>query len=260
MRGATSILVSAFLAGCGASTSRDAGVSDARVDVPRDDGFPSVCGMTSGSCNWVNNTGCDGGAGCYRAVVGAEVRQLCASAGNARWGATCTSANNCAPGYACLGDPGRCTLLCCGRDHARCEDPAQGGRAGALCVGAVIGTDARYCIETRVCDPVATSGNGCPSELPRCDIIAASGATACVAVNRAPGGDGAPCCRSEACGPGFACIRDITQSCRDASPDGLCRRLCSTAAGAPATCPTGQSCSLLFDGLPASVGACSPPR
>lgn len=260
MRCARFTLMSVLALGCGTSSSRDAGVTDARANVPGDDGYPSVCGMTQGDCNWVANTGCDAGAGCYRAVVDGGVRQLCAAVGSRGWGVACTRANECAPGLGCLGEPGRCTPLCCGGDHARCEDPTRGGRPGGLCVGAVVGTDARYCLETGPCSPVALSGNGCPSDRPRCDVVAASGATACGAVVRSPGGDGTPCCRSESCGPGFACIRDITLRCDEASPAGLCRRLCATGADAAATCPAGQSCSLRFDGLPDTLGACAPTR
>jgi hypothetical protein len=112
-RALSAILVLAL--GCGASASPDAGVSDAgRADVPRDDGYPSVCGATLGACNWVTNEGCGAGLGCYRATVDGGVRQLCAAVGGGAWGARCTSANDCAQGFACLGEPGRCTLLCCG--------------------------------------------------------------------------------------------------------------------------------------------------
>lgn len=254
-------IVSALALGCSSSSSNDAGApADVAVgDVPRDDGFPSNCGATLGSCNWVTNEGCDGGLGCYRALVDGGVRQLCAAVGNGGWGAACASANNCRPGFACLGDPGRCTMLCCGADHARCGDDAQGGRAGALCVGAVLGSDARYCIETGACDPIATADNGCPNDRPRCDVVASNGATACSPLRGMGGGEGAPCCRGESCLAGYACIRPRGAGvCSDAAPDGLCRRFCNPSSDAGAQCPSGQACSLRFDGLPATIGACAP--
>ena len=258
MRDTLRVLTVAMALGCGASSTRDGGVDAARD--PRDSGYPSVCGMTLGTCNWVSNQGCDGGLGCYRASVDGGVRQLCATPGGGGWGAMCTRANDCQPGFACLGEPGRCTLLCCGADHGRCGDVARGGREGALCVGAVLGTDSRYCIETEVCDPLATAGNGCPSDRPRCDVVSSSGTTACGTVRGTPGGDGAACCRSESCAPGFACIRDLSTTCADSAPNGVCRRFCAPSTDAGSTCPAGQGCTLRFEDLPATLGACAPPR
>lgn len=252
-------LLASLILGCSSGSSSDAGVTDAgATDVPRDDGFPSRCGATLGTCNWVTNEGCDAGTGCYRASVDGGVRQLCAPVGSRGWGAACANANECLPGFACLGEPGRCAMLCCGADHARCGDVAQGGRANALCVGAVLGTDARYCIETGACDPLATTDNGCPTDRPRCDVVASNGATACSALRGAGGGEGAACCRSESCLPGYACIHRGTDVCRDAAPDGVCRRFCNPSSDAGVACPAGQRCGLRFDGLPATIGACTP--
>lgn len=252
-------LLVASLAGCASAVPADAGVADAaRADVPRDDGYPSVCGMTLGACNWVTNEGCSGANGCYRANVDGGVRQLCAAAGNGGWGAPCTTANACRQGFVCLGEPGRCTMLCCGADHARCGDPGAGGRVGALCVGAVLGTDTRYCLAVEPCDPLATGANGCPNDRPRCDVIAATGATACLPVRENAGGEDAPCCRSESCQPGYACIREVTRACSEATPTGACRRFCDPTRDGGAVCPSGQGCGTRFEGLPPNIGACAP--
>ena len=235
---------------------------------PADGGPTSTCGATLGACNIVTNTGCTAGNGCY-AARGADggVAATCATAGPHGWGDTCSSANDCREGFACLGTPGTCVKLCCGSDNASCRDESRGGRAGSLCAGGITGTDVNTCTDVTTCDVYATTGNGCPTDRPRCEFIAADGTTNCYASQ--PGmtisAEGGPCCVDNRCQPGFVCVPvDLTMAstaCSDTAPNRVCRRACDmrrVGADAGSLCPTGQSCSLGFNGAPAGYGACVP--
>ena len=247
----------------GAATDRGAPTDRGTVDA----GAPAACGAGLGACNIATNAGCTTGNGCY-AVRGADggVASQCAMAGAHGWGDTCASANDCREGFACLGSPGSCMKLCCGSDNASCRDETRGGHAGALCAGGITGTDVRTCMDATNCDVYATTNNGCPADRPRCEFIAADGTTNCFAAQAGSptSAEGGPCCVNNRCQPGFVCVpRDLsmaTAACIEASPNRLCRRACdmNRSPDAGTQCPSGQACTVGFNGAPTGYGACAP--
>lgn len=236
--------------------------------VAPDSGFTANCGSTLGPCNVVTNAGCTAGDGCYAGrIADGGVGATCAPAGSHGWGESCTTANGCREGFACLGTPGVCVKLCCLNDNASCRDEARGGRPGAVCAGAVTGSDVRTCMEIQSCDVYATSANRCPAERPRCEIIASDGTTNCFAQDTAgaPGGDGVACCTNNRCQPGLVCVPvDRTMgnvACMASAPNRVCRRVCNPTLGgadAGAQCPAGQACVINFTDTPQTYGACAP--
>lgn len=250
--------------GCssGGPSGADGGTGD-RPATDRGDPGPWFCGAL-GACNLVTGAPCAAGTGCYVGRAGdGGIGAACSEAGRGAWGESCSTANGCREGFACLGSPGACVKLCCGGDNASCRDESRGGRPGAICAGGVTGTDVRTCTEAVSCDLYATTGNRCPVERPRCDVISADGASNCFAheAGAAPAGDGAPCCTNGRCQPGFVCVPTDpsmgTAACVAATPNRVCRRVCNTAS---AQCPAGQSCQLRFVAAPDTYGACAPMR
>jgi hypothetical protein len=260
-----------------AAAAVDLGVADAGARTDQgvapdrgapDVGAPAACGGTLGACNVVFNTGCAVGAGCYagRSADGG-VGASCAPAGSRGWGEACTTANGCREGFACLGTPGTCVKLCCENDNASCRDEGRGGRPGAICAGSVNGSDIRTCMGISSCDLLATTGNSCPADRPRCDIIASDGTTNCFPreAGATAGGDGVACCTNSRCEPGFICVpRDPAMgmaACVPASPNRVCRRTCDPSmagADAGAQCPASQACTISFTDAPSTYGACAP--
>ncbi|MBL8603526.1 MAG: hypothetical protein JNK72_16500 [Myxococcales bacterium] len=232
---------------------------------PADSGQSTAsCGML-GRCNYVTNSGCAAGEGCYaaREMANGPITGLCVTPGTRGWGERCTSVNDCREGFACLGDPGECTKLCCGTDNTSCRDESRGGRPGAVCAGTITGLDARYCISVVSCDPYATANNRCAPSTPRCDPIAADGTTNCFAQQSGvtPGTDGTPCCVNTRCAPGFACVGTDPAACNTAAPNRVCRRVCNPdteGTDAGTACPANQRCSLRFRDLPSTFAACQP--
>jgi hypothetical protein len=273
-----SALAALLALGCSSSTPdpgdgglTDRGTSDRGSVADRgapDSGSPPGCGASLGPCNVVTNANCAVGEGCYagRSPDGG-VGATCAPSGGRGWGEACTTANGCREGFACLGTPGVCVKLCCGTDNASCRDEARGGRPGAVCAGAVTGSDVRTCMEITSCDVYAASNNRCPAERPRCEIIASDGTTNCFPqeASATPAGDGAPCCTNNRCQPGMVCVpNDRTMgaaACVAATPNRSCRRACNPSlngADAGSQCPSGQACSLTFTDTPPTYGACAP--
>lgn len=273
LRPAAALVVLLAFAGCsgGTTVGSDAGVdAPAVVDLGGTDrgvsesGVPLRCGASVGACNLVTSEGCPSGSGCYAGrTADGGVGATCAAAGGGGWGASCDAANGCRVGFACLGTPGVCTKLCCDVDHASCRDTAAGGRAGAVCSGSVAGTDARTCADAADCDLYATSGNRCPAERPRCDLIARDGTAACTMQDpaSAPGMEGAGCCTNNRCQPGLVCVPSGTSTgaCSAAAPNRVCRRACNPQL-TTMQCPSGQSCTVRFNEAPATYGACAPTR
>lgn len=279
------VVAGALSLGCSSSSpepmvdagSTDLGSTDTGTVTDRgtvtDQGSPDTssaanCGGTLGACNVVTNANCAAGEGCYAGRnADGGVGASCASAGSRGWGEACSSSNGCREGFACLGTPGSCVKLCCQNDNASCRDSTRGGRPGAVCAGTVTGSDIRTCMEISSCDVYAASGNRCPVDRPRCDIIASDGTTNCFPqeAGAAPGAEGTVCCTNNRCQPGLVCVpRDTTMggvACVAAMPNRVCRRACNptlTGADAGAVCPDGQACSLRFNDTPETYGACAP--
>ncbi len=240
----------------------DAGTAvDAGGDARRDGSLG--CG-NYGVCNLVTNVGCDPAMGCYASVRGTTLTSACSVAGRRGWGEACAGTNGCREGFACIGSPAMCLKLCCGTDNTSCRDEARGGRPGAVCAGNITNTDMRYCIEVASCDPAAVTNNRCPTDRPRCDLVAIDGTTNCSAINTmSPGRDGSPCCFNNLCGVGLVCVPmtpGMAAACVPATPNRVCRRVCNpllTGADAGAQCPMGQQCAIRFNDTPDTYGACT---
>lgn len=135
---------------------------------------------------------CPADHGCYPGAAGAT----CLPVGAGACGGPCQYANDCPPGTACVGAPGRCRALCV-------VDEACGGGARCRPLG---GRDS-----VGFCPPV------CHVTLQDCDA-----GWACVLVGTreecapAPadgGGEGAPCAAPDACAPGLVCQDPAAPQC-----------------------------------------------
>ncbi len=231
--------------------------------VPTDGG--ATCGGSLGPCNPVTNTGCAAGMGCYVVAssasdAGTTLQAMCLAAGTHGAGAACMSTNDCLEGFGCLGSPGVCTKLCCGNDNTSCRDETHGGQLGALCAGTVTGTDFKFCIASMTCNPYLTTGNGCPTAMPLCTVIAVDGTTNCNPQNASAGGAGHGCCGLSDCLPGYLCIGSASATCNPAMPNATCRRVCDPTAVGDAgagQCPAGLTCGMV-NNSPSNYGVCVP--
>lgn len=264
------VLLATTACGSTSTPSGDAGVDAADVATPRDTSTGprdtglggSACGDMAGSCNPISLVGCATGEGCYvNSTLTGGFRASCAAGGRSGWGATCARSSDCREGFACLFDGsgvGTCTMLCCGSDHSTCRDVSRGGRAGALCAAGVTNSQLRTCLEVMSCDPYAATGNRCPTERPRCDIVGDDGSTSCAAYEPmgTPVAEGQPCCTPNHCLAGLACIRTGSTACVATAPNGACRRVCDPTARPP-VCGAGTHCAGLRDAA-ATFGVCLP--
>lgn len=196
-----------------------------------------VSGCVESPCRLVSpQCGCPSGQGCY---LDGSLARVCATAGAAAEGATCTGITSCAPGLLCTDisattTPTNVCLRFCATDS---DCPG----AGSLCVidlrdgsgGTVSG--ARLC--TRSCDPVAQTGcvSGAACSIGQEPSGAMRLLTHCFAPTGS-GSQGASCVDDGDCRAGFACI----------DPDGggflrsECMHWCNVATGAG--CSGGTVC------------------
>lgn len=256
----------------------DAGVHDTgtnmdvqHADVPPTDtgtdGGSATCGTGLGPCNPVTQTGCGTGMACIFGGDGdGGVTSICTSPGAGAPGATCNSADGCLQGFACLGNPGHCTKICCGPgDNETCRTGV-GGVHGATCAIQIQDVNFYGCQATTTCDWFAQD---CANATDNCQPIDSTGTTTCVAGGT--GTDGASCGGGTGavdCARGFICI----SAGPDAGSGGVCRAICDPSdttgdagttpdGGVSRLCPTGRHCGGLnfADGhsLP-NFGVCVP--
>lgn len=229
-------------------------------DVPRDGA--ATCGMFGRACNLLTNAGCAPGQGCYFDFGGVPAQNVCRAAGSRGWGETCNGLYECREGFACLGNPAVCTMLCCNNDSAPCRDEARGGRPGARCAGNITNLPGmQFCLADTSCNPFAVSNNGCPAAMPRCTPIG-DGAT-CGPQTTPTVPEGGACCTASVCAPGHVCLLGAAgTTCDPMRPTGRCRRVCDGRQANPSSvCPMGQQCLVMFNGaqVPSYFRACSPP-
>lgn len=171
----------------------------------------------------------------------------CAPAGTVVESQFCASDDECAPGLACVGEPGlgRCLRFCC--KTWKEPEPSPTGDAGAA---------THYCspqpLAARPSDrvPVWVKLDNCTlldDELQcakgtTCTVVTNDGRTTCV-----PAGSGRDdaLCDEEPCDRGYVCLGTVERRCRK-----LCRE--AEAAG----CPAGGYCQRVPT-IPAGYGICA---
>jgi len=220
----------------------DGGGTDTGTTLP--DGGGTDTGMSmggmcpSGTCDLISNAGCDSamGEGCYWG--GREMGVVCAPAGAAAVGASCTNVNDCQEGTTC--DDNVCRKICCGGSDANC-DP------GDLCVNFAdemgsIGFGA--CRTPSGCDALAQTGCAAGEA---CYPVGGDGTTDCARPSMGAGTtQGASCMFLNGCVAGFFC--------QGPEGGGQCSRLCDPMA-MPDPCGEGLVCGRLGS---TSLGGCIP--
>ncbi len=167
---------------------------------------------------------------------GGDIVSSCAPAGSATDSAYCASDDDCQPGLACVGDPGRCLPYCC--DATAGNDPCGKTRYCAQLALAARPTDrVPVCAPLDNC-PLLADQDHCPTGS-ACTVVRNDGATTCVPIGT--GRDLQPC----PCDAGYVCL----------GPDGsrLCRKLCRI--GDTTACASG-TCEALST-IPTGFGICT---
>ncbi len=167
---------------------------------------------------------------------GGSVIASCAPAGTAADSAYCTSDDDCEPGLACVGDPGRCLPYCCGATAG--ADPCGKARyCAALAVAARPNDRVPVCAPLDNC-PLLQDQDHCPTGS-SCTVVRNDGATTCVPIGSGQDFQACPCDR------GYVCL----------GPDGnrLCRKLCKV--GDHTACGAG-TCEALST-IPSGFGICT---
>jgi len=135
---------------------------------------------------------CPADHGCYPGTAGAT----CLPAGAGRCAGPCQYANDCPPGTACVGEPGRCRALCV---------------VGEPCAG-----DTR-CRPLGGRDQVGFCPPGCHVLLQDCDAgwacVLMGTRQECAPAPPDGGTEGAPCAAPDACEPGLVCQDPAAPRC-----------------------------------------------
>lgn len=213
----------------GTSVDADQVMPDANI-VGGPDAFSEMC--MQDPCDLFPQCGCNAQAGevCDLdfTMLSAEGITTCRSVTvPGTESSTCTVSTGCAGGYVCVG--GRCRRYC----DTDADCPGEGG----ICLVQLTVGDPPVDIGgaitcTTMCDPIATTNNGCPATW-ACHVYnyMGSGITDCAADGG--GGDGTTCTTSSDCSPGLDCItigQDMTCEPTCVCPNGDC---------AQGTCPVG---------------------
>ncbi|RZO58222.1 MAG: hypothetical protein EVA89_19740 [Sandaracinaceae bacterium] len=195
-------------------------------------GCTATCSETP--CRLVaTQCGCPSGQGCY--LNGGT--RLCATAGSAGEGASCSGVSSCTPGLICINISSGATAV--NQCNRFCDSDADCVGGGSLCTytlndgmgGTVPGV--RVC--SKACDPVARTG--CRSGA-ACHIFRESmGAMRAFLDCAAPvgfGTQGASCTDNGDCASGYAC----------AGTPGTCLRYCDSAGtiGTAGGCRSSEAC------------------
>jgi hypothetical protein len=206
----------------------------------------SLC--PEGICNYQTGEGCTAEApGCIVQLDAMlqPVPACTATVGTGESGDACTAQDECAPGYLCA--EGQCRKLCCGGDWSAC--PSEGEHCfKRLSVkgadGAVVDTGAMLCYPVGTCD-LLDPVDSCLADGEACQIVDASGASACLPPGAGEQGDPCPC------KGGYLCA--------DLGDEQVCRKLCKAVeGGGDPYCADGEACIHYNSKHPADVGECVP--
>jgi hypothetical protein len=201
-------------------------------------GSPDANSCTPGqaNCSLANQTGCCSTEACdldFSDLVGTQCRPV-QTAGDE--GDTCSSANRCAAGFVCIGNPATCTQYCdansdCGQPRGQCVIQVTNG--GAPIPGATL------CSSN--CDPVAATNPLCPTGW-TCDLFVAEfpyvdgmNPNVDIVDCRPSGGvgEGGSCATAD-CASGLTCVNYGTSQ--------LCREVCRPSVPTDCTNTLTHSC------------------
>jgi hypothetical protein len=211
----------------------DAGFGQDDDDTGDDDDTDLTC--SADPCSVLDQCGCEAGQACdLDPAAFSEARGICRTATpDGKETTRCSSDQECAVGYSCMGD--QCRMLCdddadCGAN--RCEVRISYTVQSTGLPAYVPGVDA--CTKTCRLDKLGAAG-GCPESLDiGCRGYAAAGErwTDCGEVT-AGAGNGAACTSGDECARGYAC-----------TGSNVCRQSCAISVGgvaAPNSCPSGTA-------------------
>jgi hypothetical protein len=201
----------------------------------------------AGTCNYQTGAGCSGAtSACLPAVSGNTAVPACSPAGTVAAGAACVNLEDCVAGHVCAG--GACRKLCCGGDWTGCDSATEHCIEGLSYAGAgsAIETGAMLCYPIDTCD--ALDPTSCTTAGTTCQIVDATGATACFTDGAGQAGQACPC------HGGFTCVLP------DHATSPVCVRLCKAVAGGGSPyCASDEGICTHFARDPAGVGECQPP-
>ncbi len=179
----------------------------------------------------------DGASFACRVVPGSQATPGvgCEAAGEGGDGATCRTGTDCAAGFDCVGDPGRCRRYCC---SGACD--SSGGKS--FCD---ITPQAGTLLPIPVCTPV----RGCELLKDSCGMgescaVVGDGVTSCTKIGTAQAGQS---CDEEHCAENLSCLGNVGSR--------KCYKLCALAA--PASCGAGLTCKAFGLVKDPTVGICA---
>jgi hypothetical protein len=170
----------------------------------------------------------------------------CVNTGTGEIGAPCVSAENCAPGLACVGEgsTGQCRPYCCGDPElcpkdTYCAEGTQKNDPNASLTGDALVIP--VCIKADKCkldEPSPCTGSSCVcKDGTVCAVVREDATTSCVVPGDGQAGDPCPCAGGHVC----------SQSTK------TCLKICSTSAGVN-ECGSGKCQSVGY--LPTGFGVC----
>lgn len=181
--------------------------------------------------------------GCFVQVGPTGPVAACALSGSGNSGAPCVSAQDCAAGFACVGDgsAAQCRRYCCAQDPKQQECDS-----GSYCAERTLRDETG---PTALKVPVCVQADNCELDEPypcpsnkkctckdgmACAVVQSDGTTSCIVPGSGLAGDACPCA------PGHVCAKATN----------ACLKLCKTQAGT-SECGSGkcQGASYLPDGF-----------
>jgi hypothetical protein len=253
----------AFAVGCGdddRSGGRDTGPIPIDSGPPRDtgpaidsgpgrDAGPPTGMCPSGMCDYVAQTGCMAGEGCYIGMAGPQ----CAPSGMGGDGSACMNINDCQSGFTCvveaMGMPGECHKMCCAIGSVR--DCPMGQSCSTRFVddmGTFLGVG--FCSSPDSCDVLMQTGCAMGEACYVTDLD--DGSVRCLTPTATAGAEGAMCEGDQDCQAGNTCLS------LDMGMTFTCLKYCNAMMGATSGCAEGQMCNRLSMGVP-NIGVCITP-
>ncbi len=182
---------------------------------------------------------------CHMSIVsGSQTEASCQAAGTGNDGAECTTSDDCAPAFECVGT-GTCRHYCC--DDGKCTEMSNSSNYNKYFCDVAsekVGiAKVPVCEVIQPCEPLAPNACG-PSKA--CTLVEIDNATKVVATCDETGpGVLNDSCEIDHCAAGFACIGTIGER--------TCQELCDTTH----PCPQYLSCNMKSQALSTfNVGLC----
>jgi hypothetical protein len=152
---------------------------------------------------------------------------------------------DCVPGAVCA--LGFCRKLCCNGDWTGCTQGEHCFRKLAVPVnGEPVDTGAYLCLPVSSCNALDPASCAATEAGTTCQIVDATGATACIPEGVGEAGQACPC------KGGFTCVQDSMTMVNS------CHRLCkAVAGGGEPSCPAAEGRCVHWARDPDGVGECS---